>query len=386
MSVHLSTSSSSSSSGKNARSPCTFVQMPPSSSSPPSSAVPSTSSSLPTLLDAALMTVVQQSHQPSHTPPPSSSDRTQFDPILINLAGVHQSLPSSSSPKLPKAGASTSASTSGTNGIPPPPPPPPLPLPPPSASNGPSQAQHHMPLLTAHSFLYNPVEPYIFPIAIPPGFPSAAPEFMRLFAPNMASVPTNASNPTGTNFVQSASVPQASASTTRSTTQSNGTNTPPEQNGQNHRPSPPPQSSSRHHHQQQQQQQHHPPQSHHRHRQYHQSDSMSFQQNGFHSQQQRQSQSSYSQQQHMKPKACYTCGDIGHLAFACPEQYSSDSNYSHNNRGDAATLPTGRSSAFFFRSRRLQTRLSSTSKHAHQSPSAATADAIELEFKNQSSR
>ncbi|CAF5198477.1 unnamed protein product, partial [Rotaria sp. Silwood1] len=39
------------------------------------------------------------------------------------------------------------------------------------------------------------------------------------------------------------------------------------------------------------------------------------QQNGFHAQQ-RQTQTSYPQQQHIKPKACYTCGDLGHLAFA----------------------------------------------------------------------
>ncbi len=322
MSVHLS------SNNKNSRSPCTFVQMPPSSSS----------SSLPPLLDAALLAVVQQ-QQPSRTPPPGF-DRNQFDPILINLAGAHPSLSSSPSPKLPKTGAPTGA----INGIPPPLPPPPLPLPPPaSSSNGPSQTQHHMPLLTAHSFLYNPVEPYIFPIAIPPGFPSSTPDFMRLFAPNMAAVATNQP---GTNFVQTSNAPQGSVPNSRSTTQSNGTNTPPEQNGQNHRPSPPPQSSSRHQHQHQHQQQqqphqvqqqHHQHQSHHRHRQYHHSDSMQFQQqNGFHPQQQRQSQTSYPQQQqqhNMKPKACYTCGDIGHLAFACPEQYLSDTNYSHNNRG-----------------------------------------------------
>ncbi|CAF5053293.1 unnamed protein product, partial [Rotaria magnacalcarata] len=69
--------------------------------------------------------------------------------------------------------------------------PPSLPLQPlsqPSASNCPSQTQHHVPLLTAHSFLYNPVDPYMFPIAIPPGFPSTTPDFMRLFAPNMTTV------------------------------------------------------------------------------------------------------------------------------------------------------------------------------------------------------
>ncbi|CAF2883433.1 unnamed protein product [Rotaria sp. Silwood2] len=328
MSVHLSSSSA-----KNSRSPCTFVQMPSSSLSPPPLSQPP---SLPPLLDAALMTVVQQQQQPSRTPPPGF-DRNQYEPILINLAGAHPSLSSSPSPKLPKTGATTS----GKNSIPPlPPPPPPLPLPPPpSTSNCPSQTQHHVPLLTAHSFLYNSVEPYMFPIAIPPGFPSTTPDFMRLFAPNMAAVATN---PTNTSFVQTSNTSQGSVSNSRSTTQSNGTNTPPEQNGQNHHPSPPPQSSSRHQQQQQQaqqqqqqqshqSQQHHQQQSHHRHRQYHQSDSIQFQpQNGFHAQQ-RQTQTSYPQQ-HVKPKACYTCGDLGHLAFACPEQYSSDSNYPHNTR------------------------------------------------------
>lgn len=350
MSVHLN------SSNKNSRSPCTFVQMPSSSLSPPplSQPVP-----LPPLLDAALVTIVQQQQQPSHTPPPGF-DRNQYDPVLINLAGAHPSLSSSPSPKMPKAGATPT----GKNGIPPLPPP--MSLPPPSTSNCPSQAQHHLPLLAAHSFLYNPVEPYIFPIAIPPSFQSTAPEFMRLFAPNMAAVATN---PTGASFVQTSNMSQTSLTNSRSATQSNGTNTPPEQNGQSHHTSPPPQSSSsssssssrhqqqqsqqqsqqqqQHQHQQQQQSQqqqsqlhYQPPpqqqqqQSHHRHRQYHQSDSMQFQQpNGFHSQQ-RQTQISYNQQQqYPKPKACYTCGDIGHLAFACPEQYSSDSTYPHSTRG-----------------------------------------------------
>ncbi|CAF3723141.1 unnamed protein product [Rotaria magnacalcarata] len=323
MSIHLS------SSNKNSRSPCNFIQMPSSSSSSP----PLTqATSLPPLLDAALMTVVQHQQQPSRTPPPGF-DRNQYDPILINLAGARPSLSSSSSPKLPK----TAAATSGKNGIQQLPPSLPLqPLSQPSASNCPSQTQHHVPLLTAHSFLYNPVDPYMFPIAIPPGFPSTTPDFMRLFAPNMTTVATNQ---TSNGFVQTPNASQASISNARSTTQSNGTNTPPEQNGQSHRPSPPPQSSSRHPQQQQQQQQHQSQQhhqqqqqSHHRHRQYHQSDSIQFQQqNGFHPQQ-RQNQTSYPQQQHMKPKACYTCGDLGHLAFACPEQYSSDSNYPHNTR------------------------------------------------------
>ena len=273
-----------------------------------------------------------------------------------------------------------------TNGLPPLPLPlPPLPPPPPppsstssssssSTNNGPPlpplQNPHHVPLLTAHSFLYNPVEPYIIPITIPPGFPSTAPEFMRYFAPNMAPLPVNPTNPTSANLVQTSNVPQGSvsngrptnansvqtsnapqgsASNGRPTTQTNGTNTPPEQNGQTHRPSPPPQSSSRQQQQQshppssqqqhQQQQQYQPQHSHHRQRQYHQSDSISYQQqNGFHLPQQRQSQSSYSQQQtHIKPKACYTCGDVGHLAFACPEQYSSESNYPITNRGNWRT-------------------------------------------------
>ncbi|CAF4960294.1 unnamed protein product [Rotaria sp. Silwood1] len=334
MSVHLSSST------KNSRSPCTFVQMPSSSLSPPPSSQPT---SLPPLLDAALMTVVQQQQQPSRTPPPGF-DRNQYDPILINLAGAHPSLSSSSSPKLPKTGTTQS----GKNGIPPLPPPPlPLPPPPSSTSNCPSQTQHHVPLLPAHPFLCNSFEPYLFPLTFPPGFPSATPDFMRLIAPNMAAVATN---PTNTSFVQTSNASQGSVSNSRSTAQSNGTNTPPEQNGQNHHPSPPPQSSSRHQQQQQQpqqqqpqqqqqqqqppqqSQQHHQPQSHHRHRQYYQSDSLQFQQqNGFHAQQ-RQTQTSYPQQQHMKPKACYTCGDLGHLAFACPEQYSSDATYPHNTR------------------------------------------------------
>jgi hypothetical protein len=336
MSIHLSSNS------KSSRSPSNFVQIPPSSSSPPPPP------SLPPLLDAALITVVQQQQQQSSRTPPPGFDRNQFDPILINLAGAHPSLSSSPSPKLPKTGATSG----GTNGIPPPlQPQPPLSLPPPSStSNCPPQTQHHVPLLTAHSFLYNPVEPYIFPIAIPPGFPSTGPDFMRLFAPNMAAVAGNPANQQGTSFVQTSNASQGPVPNGRSTTQSNGTNTPPEQNGQNHHPSPPPQSSSRHHHHQQQQhqsQQHHQHQSHHRHRQYHQSDSIQFQQqNGFHLQQQRQSQTSYPQQQYLKPKACYTCGDLGHLAFACPEQYSSDSNYPHNNNRGKNNLSQSKEKRF----------------------------------------
>ena len=315
MSVHLSNMS------KTSRSPCNFVQLPPSTATASSSSSPPPLP-LPPLLDAALMAVVQQ--QPSRTSP-HHSHRNLFICLFMHSAGAHPSLSSSSSPKLPKAGV--------TNGFPPLPPALPAPS---STSNGPSQAQHHLPLLATHSFLYNPAEPYIFPITIPPGFPSTAPDFMRLFAPNMAAASTSATNTTstsGTNFVSTSNVPQGSAATTRSNTQSNGTNTPPEQNGQHRHPSPPlPPTSSR----QQQPQQSHQSQSHYRPRQHYLSDSIQYQQNGGHpqQQQQRQSQASYSQQSHNRPKACYTCGDLGHLAFACPEQYPSDSNYPHNsNRG-----------------------------------------------------
>ena len=315
MSVHLSGSN------KSSQSPCTFVQIPPSSSS----VSPSSPQPLAPSLDTALMTVMQRQPSSSSSKPPTDFDQNQYDLALINLASTHLSLSSSSSPKLPKTGANTA----GITNIPPQS----LSLPPPSStSNCPSQTQHHVPLLTAHPFLYNPVDPYIFPIAIPPSFPSTTPDFMRLFTPNMAPVTTN---PTGTSFVQTSNGFQRHVTNPRLATQSSATNTPPEQNGQNHHPSPSPQSSSRHHHPPQQSQQHHQQQaSHHRYKQYHQSDSLQFQQqNGFYPQQQRQSQSSYSQQQHLKTKACYTCGDLGHLAFACPEQYSSDSNYSHSNRG-----------------------------------------------------
>jgi hypothetical protein len=299
MSVHLSNNN------KTARSPCSFVQIPSSSSPPP----------LPPLLDAALLTVVQQQQQPSRTPPPGF-DRNQYEHILFNFAGVRSSLSSSPSPKLPKTG------TGGTNNIPPPPPS----LP--SSSNCPPPTQHHVPLLTTHSFLYNPGDPCIFPIAMPPGFPSASPDFMRLFAPNMAAVAAaaNTNNPSGASFVTNSNGPQGPMSNSRSTSQSNGTNTPPEQNGQNlHHSSPSITSAVSRAHQYHQQ-------PHYRHRQHHLSDSNQFQQNGSHLQQ-RQSQTSYPQQQHNRQKACYTCGDIGHLAFACPEQYSSDSNYPHNTRG-----------------------------------------------------
>ena len=339
MSVHLNNTNA-----KVTRSPCTFVQIPVPSSSTTS---PPLSSSLPPLLDAALMTVVQQ-RQSSRTPPPGF-DRNQYEQILINYTGVRSSTSPSPSPKLPKSGTSASMPSTTTSSLPPALPAPPPPPPPPSSSsttaaaaatatsaNCPPPNQHHVPLLTAHSFLYNPVEPCIFPIAIPPGFPSATPEFMRLFAPNMAAVAAaaavNTNNPSAAGFV--ANNPQGSLSNSRSNTQSNGTNTPPEPNVPTYH----------HHH-------HHPPsssasstvsrhqQSHYRHRQHYTSDTHQYQQNPSHSHQQRQSQSSYShhqqqsRQQHNLQKACYTCGDIGHLAFACPEQYLSDSNYSHNTRG-----------------------------------------------------
>ena len=235
--------------------------------------------------------------------------------FLVFVAGVHLSLSSTPSPKLPKSGV--------LNGIPP------LPMPPSalsSNSNGPNSAGHHLPLLTAHSFLYNPVEPYIFPITIPPGFPSNAPDFMRLFAPNMAAMSTNSNNP---GYVSSSSLSQGSLSNSRS----NGTNTPPEQNGQAHHSSPPPQpaatastSSSSRHSSQTSSSQHQQQPSRYRQRQHYPSESLQFQPNGV----QRQAQNSYSQQPHNR-KACYTCGDLGHLAFACPEQYPSDSTYPHGN-------------------------------------------------------
>jgi hypothetical protein len=164
---------------------------------------------------------------------------------------------------------------------------------------------------------------------MPPGFPSTSPDFMRLFAPNMAAVAAaavaNTNNPSSANFITNSNGPQGPMSNSRSTTQSNGTNTPPEQSGHNlHYPSSSTSSTiSRHQ------------PSHYRHRQHYSSDSHQFQQTTCYPQQ-RQSQTSYpqqQQQQHSRPKACYTCGDIGHLAFACPEQYLSDSNYSHNTRG-----------------------------------------------------
>lgn len=322
MSIHLSNGT------KTTRSPCTFVQIPPPSSSPSSS-----STSLPPLLDAALMTVVQQQQQQSSRTPPPGFDRNQFEHILINFAGVRSSMSPNSAPKTSKTG--TTANPTNIPLAAPPPPPPPLPSLSSSSSSsthGPPPNQHHLPLLTTHSFLYNPVEPCIFPIAIPPGFSSSSPEFMRLFAPNMAAVAaataTNPSNPSAAAFVPNSTLSQSSRSTSQ---QSNGTSTPPEPAGPNlsHQPSISSSSSTNSRHQQ----------SHYRHRHHYPTDPHQFQQNTnnhFHSQ--RQSQNSYPQQQHNRPKACYTCGDLGHLAFACPEQYTSDSNYSHTTRGNFIVL------------------------------------------------
>jgi hypothetical protein len=243
MSVHLSQGN------KSVRSP-----MVSSSSSPPAP-----------LLDAALMSVVQQPSRSS----PSSFDRNPFEQILMNFPGMRPAPPMSSSPspKLPKGGNNNNS------------------VPPPTSS---SSNQHHMPLLTAHSFLYNPVESCIVPIAIPPGFPLASPDFMRLFTPNMAMGTTNNSRSTSAH-------------------------TPPESNQQG---SSATSANSR------------PP--HYRQR-YHQAfDPHQFPSSGVATH--RTSHPSYQRQ-----KACYTCGDLGHLAFACPEQYLSDSNYSVNHRTGKAT-------------------------------------------------
>ena len=302
MSVHLNNGS------KTIRSPSSVVQIPivSSSTSPPP---------LP-LLDAALMAVVQQ---PSRSPPPGF-DRNQIDHMIINYSGMRPPVASSSSPKLPKA--TTSSSVTGvpsTSNCASAPPPPPLP----------STNQHHLPLLAAHPFLYNSVEPCIVPIAIPPGFQLASPDFMRLFAPNMAmaTVPgtsSNSNNQSAGMFLNNTNGPQTSVNNSRSASQSNGTNTPPEPNL--HHSSLSTVSSTTL-----------PRQSHYRHRHPHPLDSNPFQQNGTSAQQQQHNQSHRSSQlsysQHHRQKACYSCGDVGHLAFACPEQYQSDSNYSHNTRG-----------------------------------------------------
>lgn len=321
MSIHLSSSS------KNVRSPSTFVQIPPaaasSSSSPP----------MPPVLDAALMTVVQKQLQ-SRASPTIGFDRNQCDKVLVNYGSFRASVSSSPtpSPKLPKAGTIASGNNNGVSQQMPPLPPPST-LPPTSSatsssSNCQSQNQHHVPLLTTHPFIYNPMEPCIFPIAIPPGFPSGSPDFIRLFAPNMAAVAAaaaNQSNQSGANFVTNSNGPQGLVPNSRSTTQSNNTNTSSEQHAQNLQHRPPSTSSAISRHQQ----------SHYRHKQHYPTDSHQFQQTAGHTfhHQQRTSQTSYAQQQHNRTKACYTCGDFGHLAFACPEQYLSDSNYSHNNRG-----------------------------------------------------
>ncbi|CAF3313337.1 unnamed protein product [Rotaria socialis] len=319
MSVHLTNSN------RHVRSPSTFIQIPPSSSS---SLLPPPP---PPLLDAALMTVVQ--NQQASRISTHASDRNQLEQTVINFGGVRPCSSSSPSPKLPKMGTINNGNNNGVA------PPPPTSLPshqssslPSSSSNCPPQNQHHAPLLTTHSFLYNPMEPCIFPIAIPPGFPSSSSDFIRLFAPNMSAATAatmgNTNNSSGASFVQNSIGSQGHGPNSRSTTQSNGATTPPEQHGPNvhhYHPSSSTSSSTISRHQQ----------SYYRQRQQYPMDSHQFQQNISHSyhHQQRQSQISYSQpQQHNRPKACYTCGDIGHLAFACPEQYSSDSNYSHNTR------------------------------------------------------
>lgn len=314
MSIHLTNSS------KATRSPCTFVQIPPPSSSPPLS-----STSLPPLLDAALMTVVQQQQRQSSRTPPPGFDRNQYEHIMINFNGIRPSISPNSASKSSKTGNNINPSS----------------LPPPGTT------QHHLPLLTAHSFLYNPSEPCIFPITIPPGFTSTSPDFMRLFAPNMVA----GTNPTNSNIPLSNS---------RSTSQSNGANTPPESTGNNlsHPPSIPSSSSTTTRHQH----------SHYRHRQHYPSDVHQFHSNTtnhFHSQ--RQSQNSYpQQQQHNRPKACYTCGNLGHLAFACPEQYSSDSTYSHTTRGRKSFTSHHRSKDYpLTHFRELSTRLSTTTEHTN---------------------
>lgn len=297
MSIHLTNGT------KTIRSPTSVVQIPvvSSSSSPPPP---------PPLLDAALMAVVQQ---PSRSPPPGF-DRTQIDHSIMNFSSARAPIASSSSPKLSKSG--TTGTTTSINM--------------PSASNcpPPGPGQHHVPLLTAHPFLYNPVESCIVPIAIPPGFPLTSPDFMRLFAPNMAmtAVPgtsTASTTPSTNNFINANNAQQNSVSNSRSASQSNGTNTPPEPNL--HHSSMSTASSTTL-----------PRPTHYRHRHAHPIDSNLFQQNGVptqqHNQSHRTNQMSYSQ--HHRQKACYTCGDVGHLAFACPEQYLSDSNYSHTTRGE----------------------------------------------------
>ena len=186
----------------------------------------------------------------------------------MNFPGIRPPMSSSPSPKLPIGGNNH-------------------PVPPSSSSSN----QHHMPLLTAHSFLYNPVESCIVPIAMPPGFPLSSPDFMRLFTPNMTMGTTNNSN--GNSRSTSGNTPPESSQQGSVSSSSTATT--------NSRPP------------------------HYRQR-YHQA----FDPNQFPSN--RTSHPSYHRQ-----KACYTCGDLGHLAFACPEQYLSDSNYSGHHRAGKTT-------------------------------------------------
>jgi len=279
MSVHLSNGN------KSVRSPSSVVHIP----------IVSTSPAGP--LDSTMITYVPSTSRSS--PPPPGFDRNSMD----NYSSHRPSLSSSpGSSKVPKTNINTS-----TNSMP--------------------QAiptQHHLPLLNTHSFLYNPLESCIVPIALPPGLPIASPDFMRLFAPNMmmSAMPNlsyNTINPSAQNYSQNA------PNNVRSTNPTNGTNTPPEPNPHHStnghtNGSTTSSNVSRH------------PTNHQRHRHHPLLDSNVCPptSNGNLSQQQT-NRTSYSQ--YHRHKACYTCGDFGHLAFACPEQYLSDSNYSHSTRG-----------------------------------------------------
>ena len=248
--------------------------------------IPMVTSPPPPLLDAALISVTQQ---PSRSSPPGF-DRNQFEQILMNFPGIRPPpLSSSPTPKLTKGGNNNHH-----------------PVPHSSSSN-----QHHMPLLTAHSFLYNPVESCIVPIAIPPGYPLASSDFMRLFTPNMtlASMSGAPNN----------SISQGSTGNSRS----NSGNTPPDSNHQGSVSSSSTTTTTNSR----------PP--HYRQR-YHQAfDPHPYPSAGVSTH--RTSHPSYHRQ-----KACYTCGDLGHLAFACPEQYLSDSNYSgHHRTGKTTHLSDG---------------------------------------------
>ena len=318
MSVHLNNTD------KTVHSPCKSSQKP--------------SPSLPPSLDTALKKAVQKQELSRASPP--AFDRSQPEYVSNNFPGIRPSLSSKSSPKLSRIRTVTSENINGIL--------PSIPLPsfPPlstsssavavtttttttttAITNCPSQNQHHVTLLPTHSFLYNPIEPCIFPITIPPSFPSVSPDFVRLFAPNIGTVgTTNRINSSSANFVTNSNGSQSLMPNTCSTTQSNGTSTSSEQYEQNfhHRSSSTSSIVSRQQ-----------PSSYYRHKQHYPMDSHQFQQNICHSHhyQQRQCQIPYLQHQHNRPKACYTCGDLGHLAFACPEQYLSDPNYSYHTKG-----------------------------------------------------